>query len=300
MSPDGRYYLDTFSSASSPAAVTLHDADGRQIAALTKAPERAVDLLKNVDFRYFDIPLPGRSLKAMMTLPVEFDSTQPHPLLIYAYGGPGSHIVRNGWSHPRSLLHEKLVRDGYLVLTIDGCGTEDRGSNWKHVLYKHLGDYEIKDQIAGAKWAAALPFVDAKRIGIWGWSYGGYTTIMCLLKGGDLFKAGVAVAPVTDWRNYDSIYTERYMDLPDANAAGYDNGSTLNFVDQLRGRLFLIHGAADPNVHLANTMQLAKRLEDAGKDFRMMIYPGKTHGLYGTQTRVHVYGQIYRFIVANL
>jgi len=300
MSPNGRIYLDTFSSASTAAAITLHDADGRQIATLTTAPEKVAEMMQNVAFRYFDIPLPGRTLKAMLTTPAEFDSTQPHPLLIYAYGGPGSHIVRNGWSHPRSLLHEKLVQDGYLVLAIDGCGTGDRGAAWKSLLYKHLGDYEIKDQIAGAKWAAALPYVDAKRIGIWGWSYGGYTTVMCLLKGGGVFKAGVAVAPVTDWRDYDSIYTERFMDLPEANQAGYNAGSALNFVDQLSGRLLLIHGSADPNVHAANTMQLAKKLEDAGKDFRMMIYPGKTHGLYGTETRVHVYEQIYRFITENL
>ena len=300
MSPNSRFYLDTFSSALSPASVSLHNADGKRIAQLTSIPGKIQNIMRSVDFDFFTIPLPGRTLQAMMMKPAHFDSTRPHPLLIHTYGGPGSHIVRNGWHDPRSLWYKMLLDNGILILIMDGRGASGRGTAWKHSVHKHLGDYEIRDQIDGVKWAAELPFIDKNRIGIWGWSYGGYTTIMSLLKSPELFKMGVAVAPVTDWRSYDSIYTERFMDIPESNAEGYDIGSALQIAGQLQSRLFIVHGSSDYNVHLSNTMQFIKKLQDKNKDFRLMIYPGKTHGLYGVTTRVHVYEQIHRFILENL
>ena len=300
MSPDGRHYLDAFSNFRSPSALGLFCANGKLVANLTTPPQKAIDIMQEIDFESIKIPLLGRTLEAVLMKPVDFDPAKSHPLLIYGYGGPNSHLVCNSWRHPRTLWHSMLVENGYLVLFLDSRGSGDQGVAWKHSVYKHLGDYEIQDHIDAARWAGELPYIDKKRIGIWGWSYGGYTTIMSLLKGGDTFKAGVAVAPVTDWRHYDSIYTERHMDLPATNASGYEVGSTLNFAEQLYGRLLLIHGSSDYNVHMSNTMQFAHQLQRLGKDFDLMIYPDKTHGLLGAATRVHVYDKIYRFILENL
>jgi dipeptidyl-peptidase 4 len=300
MSPDGRYYIDTYSTFRSPASVSLHHADGKHIAQLTQPPQKALDIMKDIDIESIEIPLAGRTHAALMMKSATFDSTKPHPLLIYCYGGPGSHHVKNAWHNPRTLWHSMLVNKGYLVLLLDPRGAADRGAAWKHSVYKHLGNYEIQDHVDAAMWAGGLPYVDQDRIGIWGWSYGGYTTIMGLLKGNDAFKMGVSVSPVTDWRNYDSIYTERFMDTPTANESGYDAGSAMNYAQNLKGRLLLIHGSSDYNVHMSNSMQFSQKLQEHGKDFEVMLYPGKTHGLLGAATRVHVYDQIYEFILNNL
>jgi len=300
MSPDGTCYLDSYSNLTTPTSVSLHRADGARVAQLTKPPDRAVRLMQHVRFEYSRIPLPDRSLDALWMKPTAFDSTRTHPLIIYCYGGPGSHLVSNRWGHPRTLWHRLLIDRGYIILIINSRGAADRGRAWKHSVYRHLGDYEIQDHIDAAKWAANLPCIDPARIGIWGWSYGGYTSVMSLLKGSDVFKAGAAVAPVTDWRNYDSIYTERFMDLLDVNTSGYQSASALSLAEKLDARLLLIHGTSDDNVHVANTMQLAVKLQNAGKDFDLMVYPGKTHGLMGAATRVHLYERLYQFFMENL
>ena len=300
MSPKGGYYLDNYSNLKTPTSVLLHKSDGSPIAKLTSPSTHATALMNNFDFEKIDISLQGRTLDAYLLKPADFDANIEHPLLMYSYGGPASHLVRNSWHHPRTLWHSLLVEKGYLVLVLDPRGAADRGVHWKHSAYKRMGDIEIQDHIDAARWIGALPYVDKKRIGIWGWSYGGYTTIMSMLKGADVFKAGAAVAPVTDWRHYDSIYTERSMNLPALNEAGYDAGSSVNFAHHLAGKLYIMHGSSDYNVHMSNSMQFIEKLQQLGKDFDFMIYPGKTHGLLGAKTRVHVYEQIYNFIVQNL
>jgi len=235
-----------------------------------------------------------------MVKPVDFDYSKKCPVLIYTYAGPGSQVVANRWSGGSTLWYTMLTQKGYLVFAVDGRGSGNRGREWKHKVYRRLGDVEIQDQIEGAKYLQSLPYVDKNRVGIWGWSYGGYSTIMCLLKGADYFKAGVAVAPVTDWKNYDTIYTERYMDQPKDNEAGYQESSALFHAKKLKGKLLIIHGSADDNVHLANTLQLAEAFQNARIPFDLMIYPRKTHGIGGTDTRVHLYEKITQYILENL
>ena len=221
-------------------------------------------------------------------------------MLIYNYAGPGSQIVRNEWGGERFLWHAMLAQKGYLVFGVDNRGTGGRGKAFLMATYKNLGDLESQDQIAAAKWLAEQNYVDANRIGIWGWSYGGYMAALTFLKADGLFKTGIAVAPVTDWKNYDTIYTERFMLTPQKNPNGYRKSSVLEYVDQLQGKLLLVHGAADDNVHLSNTMQLAYALQNARKPFDMMLYPRKLHGIRGTDTRIHLFNKLTEYVLENL
>ena len=193
-----------------------------------------------------------------------------------------------------------LAQNGYIVACIDGRGTGGRGAEFKKATYKNLGKLETQDQIEGAKYLAKQSFVDPARIGIWGWSFGGYMTALCLAKGNGIFKAGISVAPVTNWRFYDTIYTERYLQTPQQNAAGYDDNSPINFAKELKGNYLLIHGSADDNVHLQNTMEWTKALVDAGKPFDMFVYPNKNHSIRGGLTRLHLFRKMTDFVYKNL
>jgi dipeptidyl-peptidase-4 len=219
---------------------------------------------------------------------------------MYVYGGPGSQNVNNSWGGTRDFWHQHLAAEGYIVVCVDNRGTGGRGRDFKHVTYANLGKYETEDQIAGAKYLGGLPFVDQTRIGIWGWSYGGYMSSLALMIGNDVFKTAIAVAPVTTWRYYDTVYTERFLQTPQLNAAGYDDNSPITHVNKLKGNFLLIHGTGDDNVHFQNSVDLVDALIKADKQFETMFYPNKNHGIYGGNTTWHLYSLMTDFIKRKL
>ena len=221
--------------------------------------------------------------------PNNFDPNTEHPLFMYVYGGPGSQQVSDAWGGSNYMWFQMLTQLGYVVACIDNRGTGAQGSKFKKSTYKQLGNLETKDQIEANKYLGNLPFINKDRIGIFGWSYGGYISSLCLLKGAENFKMAIAVAPVTNWRYYDSIYTERYMRTPQENASGYDENSPINHVEKLKGDYLLIHGSADDNVHYQNTMEMTNALIKANKQFDLFVYPNRNHGIYGGNTRLHLF-----------
>ena len=219
---------------------------------------------------------------------------------MFQYSGPGSQQVSNSWDGGNGLWFNHLVQKGYIVVCVDGRGTGYRGTKYKKVTYKNLGKYEIEDQIAAAKWLGNQSYIDKSRIGIFGWSYGGYMASLAMTKGADVFKLGIAVAPVTNWRYYDSIYTERFLQTPQENPEGYDQNSPTTFAKLLKGKFLLIHGTADDNVHFQNSMEFSEALIQSNKQFEFMAYPDKNHGIYGGQTRPQLYKKMTDFILENL
>jgi dipeptidyl-peptidase-4 len=236
----------------------------------------------------------GTTLYGRMLKPANFDPSRHYPVLMHNYGGPGSQVVVNQWGGTGALWYHYLAQRGWLIFMCDNRGTGARGRDFKKVTYLRLGQWEVKDQIAGARFLATLPFVDPNRIAIWGWSYGGYMASLCILKGADVFRAAVAVAPVTDWRLYDTIYTERYMRTPADNPEGYRDGSPVTHAARLKGRFLLIHGTMDDNVHFQNSARLASALQDANRPFETMFYPGRHHGL--ENRHLHLYRTISAFL----
>ena len=234
-----------------------------------------------------------------MMKPHNFDKSKKYPVLMYVYGGPGSQTVLDSWDR-HYMWYQMLCQQGYIVVSIDNRGTGGRGAEFKKCTYKELGKLETIDQIEGAKYLSNLKYTDANRIGIWGWSYGGYMSSLCLLKGNKYFKSAIAVAPVTSWRFYDTIYTERYMQTLQENPNGYDLNSPINHVDSLKGDFLLIHGSADDNVHVQNTYEMVDALIKANKQFDLFIYPDKNHGIYGGTTRLHLFTKITDFINKKL
>ena len=219
---------------------------------------------------------------------------------MYVYGGPGSQDVVDSWGASRNMWFNYLAQKGYIVACVDNRGTGARGAEFKKMTYQNLGHYETIDQIEAAKWFAKQSYVDAGRIGIWGWSYGGYMSSLCITKGADTFKMAIAVAPVTTWRYYDSIYTERYLRTPQENAKGYDENSPINFADKLKGKFLLIHGTADDNVHFQNSVMFSEALIQANKSFEQAYYPNKNHGIFGGNTTIQLYTKMTDFILNNL
>ena len=289
--PTFTLYTDVFSRAGVPPVQSLRTSDGSLVRTL--APNRELDrnviALGLTPPEFLKVPVEGTELNAYLIRPPDFDPSKRYPLVMYVYGGPGSQTVTDAWGGNRYLWHQMLAREGYLVASVDNRGTGARGAAFKKVTYLRLGQVESDDQIAAARHFAALPYVDAERIGIWGWSYGGYMSALCLLRGGDVFRAAISVAPVTDWRLYDTIYTERYMRTPAENPDGYEKGAVLTYADRLEGRLLLVHGTGDDNVHPQNTIQLVGRLEEANKQFDLRLYPNKTHSISGPTAQVNVY-----------
>jgi dipeptidyl-peptidase-4 len=297
-----RYFVNYFASANQPPYITINDISGREIRVL-EDNKRLIERMKEYNYTkksFIRISVSGNiELNAYIIKPADFDSAKKYPVFMHVYGGPESQSVTDDWDN--SLAWEQMmVQHGYIVVCVDNRGTDGRGEDFRKVTYLQLGRYETEDQIAAASYLATLPYVDAKRIGIWGWSYGGYMSLLCIMKGADIFRMAIAVAPVTNWRYYDSIYTERFMRKPDENASGYDENSPINHVNKLRGSLLIIHGTADDNVHLQNTMELAERLIQADKKFDMFLYPDKNHGIYGGNTRLHLYRKMTDFVLNNL
>lgn len=239
-------------------------------------------------------------LNAWIIKPLDFDSLKQYPVLVTVYGGPGYQTVTNEWNTHDGPWHQMLAQKGYIIVSVDNRGTGGRGESFKKCTYKELGKYETIDQINFAKYLGTLKYIDKNRIGIFGWSYGGFMTVLCLTKGAEYFKTGIAVAPVTNWRNYDNIYTERFMQLPKDNPNGYDDNSPTNFAKLLKGNLLICHGTSDDNVHIQNSMELIDALVKANKQFDMQFYPNKNHGIYGGYTRFHLYNRMTEYLLKNL
>jgi dipeptidyl-peptidase-4 len=242
----------------------------------------------------------GNDLNMYTIKPLDFDASKQYPLFMYQYSGPGSQNVANRWNGSNDYWHQMLAQQGYVVVCIDGRGTGLKGRDFKKVTQLELGKYEVQDQIEAAKQLGSKSYIDANRIGIWGWSYGGFMSSNCLFQGAETFAMAIAVAPVSSWRFYDTIYTERYMATPQENASGYDTNSPMSHVDKLKGDFLLVHGSADDNVHVQNTTRLVEALVQANKQFDWAIYPDKNHGIYGGNTRLHLYTKMTNFIKENL
>lgn len=300
-STDLRYYIDRYSNVEQPPVAALYTAEGEQLKVLQSNEVLAETMAA------YELPTPtflqvpgadGGQLNATLIVPRDYDPTQQYPLLMHVYGGPGDQEVLNQWAAgqglTRYLWHHYLAnRFGLVVATVDNRGTGGRGKAFESATYRRLGQLEAADQIAAAQWFARQPYIDGDRIGLWGWSYGGYSTLLSMLigEGPEIFRMGIAVAPVTDWRLYDTIYTERYLSTPQSNPAGYDEGAPVNHAEALREdqRLLIIHGDLDDNVHLQNTIQMVDALQQANKQFDLMIYPGTDHGIVGPNTRLHLF-----------
>jgi len=303
-SPDLRRFTDTYSSIGTPPVTVLRTAaDGSELRVLEDNATLA-GKLQALDLRepeFFAVrAADGTDLHAWIIKPRDFDPGRRYPLLLYVYGGPGSQTVRDSWGGSRYLWHQMLVRQGILVASVDNRGTGARGREFKKQVYLRLGQLEVADQLAGIAELAALPYVDESRIGIWGWSYGGYMALMTSLAGGPSVAAAIAGAPVTAWELYDTIYTERFMRTPAENEQGYRLGSALRRAGDLRADLLIIHGTADDNVHVQHTLQMVHALEEAGKQFHMRLYPGQRHGIRGATLTVNLYEMMTDFLNRTL
>lgn len=297
------YFINTFSDANTPPVYTLHEGNGNQLKEILNNNKLSQKLANyNTSKKdFFVLNTKNGDFNAWMIKPTHFDAAKKYPVFMTQYSGPGSQSVSNTWNAANDYWYQHLAEKGYIVVCVDGRGTGFKGADFKKVTYKELGKYEVEDQIESAKVLGKRPYVDANEIGIWGWSYGGFMSANCLFKGNDVFKMAIAVAPVTSWRFYDSIYTERYMQTPQENASGYDENSPLNFADLLKGNFLLVHGSGDDNVHVQNSMRLTNALVEANKPFDLAIYPDRNHGIYtGKNIRLHLYEKMTRFIEENL
>jgi dipeptidyl-peptidase-4 len=236
-----------------------------------------------------------------MIKPPDLSPSKKYPVLIAVYGGPEAQQVRNAWGGANFLWHQMMAQKGYIIFTLDNRGSYNRGHAFETPVFHHFGRVELEDQLAGVNYLKSLPYVDGSRIGIWGWSYGGYMTLYAMTHAPDVFKAGVSVAPVSDWRLYDTIYTERYMGLPQENPDGYRDSSPVNQASRLSGKLMLVHGTGDDNVHFANTSEMLNELIDADRyPAAVMVFPGRGHPIADRNARVELFERITQFLLANL
>ena len=297
------YFIETSSTAAKPFTYVLKDGNGKTIKELQNNNELLQKLQADnmVTKEFFTVPNEaGDQMNAWMLKPKDFDPNKKYPLFMFQYSGPGSQSVSNSWDAGNGLWFNHLVQKGYIVVCVDGRGTGYKGTKYKKSTYMNLGKYEIEDQIAAAKWFGNQSYIDKSRIGIFGWSYGGYMASLALTKGADVFKAGIAVAPVTNWRYYDTVYTERFLRTPQENPKGYDENSPTEYANLMKGNFLLIHGTADDNVHFQNSMEFAEALIQNKKQFEFMTYPDKNHGIFGGQTRPQLYQKMTDFILENL
>lgn len=297
-----QYYINYYSNINTPSTITLHNAKGKLISTLVdnsalKSKLEKYDLGKKefVEFEGAEGKLNGWILK-----PKNFDPSKKYPVYFNVYCGPGHNTVVDQWEGANNMFHHLLAQEGYVVVSVDPRGTMYRGAEFKKSTYLQLGKLETEDLIAVAKGLQKENWVDADRIGIMGWSYGGYMSSLAITKGADVFKMAIAVAPVTNWKYYDNIYTERFMRTPQENNDGYEDNSPINHVDKLKGKYLLVHGDFDDNVHVQNTMEMVNRLVAKGKDFDLFIYPNRNHSIYGGGARAHLFNKILTFIKSNL
>lgn len=304
MGRDFQFYIDHHSSNSQPTVATLYKTKGNsQVSVLEKnetlartVDEYGVSKKEFFTFKASD----GVALNGFMLKPDNFNSNKKYPVLVYQYSGPGSQEASNVFGGRHFYFHQFLVQHDIIVVVIDPRGTGNRGEAFRKVTYKQLGKFELEDLVSGAKYLAGLPYIDGERLGIWGWSYGGYMSSLAMTKGAGTFKLGIAVAPVTNWRFYDTVYTERFLQTPQLNASGYDDNSPLTYADRLKGKFFLIHGTGDDNVHFQNSVVFQDALIQAGKKFDSFYYPDKNHGIPGAKTKLHLYTMMADYIIDNL
>lgn len=301
-----KYFVNVWSDSKTPFEYSTYNAQGKKLAVVNDNKELKESLasynLPQKEFFTFTTS-EGVKLNGIMVKPNNFSETKKYPVIMWQYSGPGSQQVVNSWSVGSMgngcLYDGYLAQKGFIIVCVDGRGTGGRGADFEKCTYLKLGELESKDQVETAQYLATLPYVDKDNIGIWGWSYGGFNTLMSMSEGRTVFKAGVAVAPPTDWRFYDTVYTERYMRTPDENPSGYDT-NPIKRAGQLHGSLLLCHGLADDNVHPQNTFEYTEALVQADKDFRMNIYTNRNHSIYGGNTRNHLLRQIADFFVEKL
>lgn len=305
-SGDYQYFVNTWSDYNTPYVLTTRTNEGRVLSTMVDNKE-----LKAITKQYGFTPKEqfsfktseGVQLDGWMIKPADFDASKKYPVIMFQYSGPGSQQVTNSWNAGSmgqgGAFDYYLAQQGFIVVCVDGRGTGGRGSEFEKSVYQRLGDLESKDQVETALYLGSLPFVDKERIGIWGWSYGGFCTLMSMSEGRGVFKAGVAVAPPTNWKYYDSIYTERYMRTPKENPSGYAV-NPIERASKLHGALLICHGTADDNVHPQNTFEYAEALVQADKDFREIYYTNRNHSIYGGNTRNHLLRQISNFFIENL
>jgi dipeptidyl-peptidase 4 len=307
-SPTFSYYFDTHSAFGVPPVTTLFDAVGKTPRLVKVVEDNAALKTRLAQFvlspvEFIEVPLPGdeqTKLNGWMLKPANFDATKKYPAILYVYGGPGSQTGQDDWSGPNYFWFQLLAQQGYVIISVDNRGTGARGAAFKKSTYANLGKLEIQDQMDVARWAGSQTYIDKARIGMWGWSFGGYMTSLAMTKGADLFKAGVAVAPVTNWRFYDTVYTERFLKTPQENPAGYDENSPVSHAAKLKGNFLLIAGTGDDNVHFQNAVALEDALIKANKQFTSFYYPNRNHGIYGGVTRLHLYRMMTDYFVKNL
>ncbi|MDX9750953.1 MAG: alpha/beta fold hydrolase [Flavobacteriales bacterium] len=298
-----RYFINTRSTNNSVPVVTLHEGSGKQVKVL-KENTALARVLKDhgvQPVQPFSAEVsPGLTLHGWTIQPPNMEKDRRYPVLITQYSGPNSHDAGDRFTGRNGLWFQMLAQQGYVVVCADPRGTGRRGRDFRHITYGQLGKYETEDHIALARWLQQQPYVDPARIGIWGWSYGGYMSSLCITKGADVFKAAIAVAPVSNWRYYDTIYTERYMGLPRDNAAGYDDNSPINHVEKLKGNYLIVHGLADDNVHYQNAAEMVNALVRHNKQFDQFMYPDRNHGIYGGTTRLHLFTMMTEWLERNL
>ena len=305
-SADLKYFMNSWSDLNTPTRITIISDAGKTLSTVESNDEvEANKLVYNLAHKEtFSFETPdGITLYGWMVKPADARESKPCPLVMFQYSGPGSNKVLNQWEagfYPGGTFESLLVKQGYAVAVVDGRGTDRRGADFKKQVYKHLGVLESKDQVAAAQYLGSLPYIDSERIAIWGWSYGGYNTLMSMSEGTPVFKCGVAVAPVTDWCLYDAIYTERFLQQPKENAQGYLESSPIERAGKLHGKLLIIHGLDDDNVYFSHTAAYTSKLIENGMDFDMQVYPGKDHGIKDPSTRYHLFNRILRFFRENL
>ncbi len=302
-SADYTYFINSFTNTKTPYEFTLHKAKNGKL--VRKIKDNS-ELLKKEEAYNFapkeitTLEVNGNELNMWMIKPNDFEEDKAYPLLMFQYSGPGSQSVSNTYFGANDYWYQLLTNKGFIIACVDGRGTGFKGADFKKITQKELGKYEVEDQIEAAKLLGDRNYIDEERIGIWGWSYGGFMSSNAILKGNDVFSLAIAVAPVTSWRFYDTIYTERYMTTPQENPEGYDENSPINHVEKLKGDYLLIHGGGDDNVHLQNTMRMVEALVQANKQFDWAIYPDRDHGIYGGNTRLHLYTKMTDFLLENL
>ncbi len=299
-STDMKYFMNRYSNVDTPTVITLNDNTGKALTTLVDNAELKQKIsgiaLPKKEFFSFQTQ-DGTKLNGWMIKPTNFSASKKYPVLLYQYSGPGSQEVLDKF---KVSWENYMASQGFIVVCVDGRGTGGRGADFAKSTYLNLGIKEAKDQVATAQYLGSLPYVDKNRIGIWGWSYGGYMTIMSMSEGTPVFKAGAAVAPVTDWKYYDTVYGERFMRTPNENAEGYKASSAFTRADKLNGNLLLVHGMADDNVHFQNTAEYAEHLVQLGKQFDMQVYTNRNHSIFGGNTRLHLYNKLTNFFNREL
>lgn len=298
-----KYYINYFSNSKTPSYITLHETKRNEQIRFLQDNTVLKNTVKSMNIpqkEFFSFTTSeGIELNGYMIKPADFDSSKRYPVFMTQYSGPNSQSVTDSWGRGVG-WNEYLAQEGFLVVCVDPRGTGARGEDFRKVTYMQLGKYESDDQVEAAKYLQTLPYVDADNIAIYGWSYGGFMTLLAMEKGGDIFKAGIAVAPVTSWRFYDTVYTERYMRTPQVNADGYDDNSPLSHADDIKGRLLIVHGTADDNVHTQNTIEMTEKMVQAGVQFDMALYTNRNHGIRGGNTSMHLYTKMTNFLKDQL